>query len=76
MVPALTLGTDTVTWRPVAKDGADLPPNQALSRTATGFLEVGETADFEFSPSRRGAYTLSFRRPAKLPPLTQRIVVR
>jgi FtsP/CotA-like multicopper oxidase with cupredoxin domain len=43
-----------MSWRPVAKDGADIPP--ALRRLAPAYLLTGpgETADFEFTPSRRG----------------------
>lgn len=36
-----------VRWRAVAKDGADLPPAQAIDRTAETFLGIGETMDFE-----------------------------
>ena len=39
-----------VTWRAVAKDGADLPPTQATTRPATVYLGAGETADFEWRP--------------------------
>jgi len=47
------LGTDTTTaqWRPVAKDGADLPPSQAKPRAAYLMTGPGETADFEFTPT-------------------------
>jgi len=72
----LFAGPDTSTWRAVAKDGADLPPSQALERPAAVVLEVGETADFEFLPSRRGDYTLSIHRSLKKVPVVQRITVR
>src|SRR6266571_3610344 len=43
------LAADTVMqlWRAVAKDGADLPPEQARVRMATARLSPGETFDFE-----------------------------
>jgi FtsP/CotA-like multicopper oxidase with cupredoxin domain len=44
----------TVQWRAVAKDGADLPPNQATKRAATQLIGVGETYDFEYEPDAPG----------------------
>lgn len=38
-------------WRAFAKDGADLPPEQATVRPADLFLGPGETYDFEFTPN-------------------------
>lgn len=72
----LTAGADTSTWRAVAKDGADLPPSQTLERPAAAVLDVGETADFEFVPPRRGEYTLRIQRALKRPPVVQHITVR
>jgi FtsP/CotA-like multicopper oxidase with cupredoxin domain len=40
-------------WRLIAKDGADLPPPQPLRR-ARFFPGVGETFDFEFTPTASG----------------------
>jgi len=40
-----------VQWRAVAKDGADLPPSQATARPAKQPISVGETYDFEFTPT-------------------------
>jgi hypothetical protein len=40
-----------VTWRAVAKDGADLPPSQAKARPASQPISVGETYDFEYEPA-------------------------
>jgi FtsP/CotA-like multicopper oxidase with cupredoxin domain len=45
-------------WRPVAKDGADLPPNQTGTRSATLSIGVGETYDFEFEPPASGEFRL------------------
>ena len=57
------LGTDTTvaTWRPVAKDGADLPASQATSRSAYLLTGPGETADFEYTPSAAGFMRLQVR---------------
>lgn len=57
---ALLAGSDTVTWRALAKDGADLPP--ALQREVPAQLHAGagETLDFEWTP-QVGTYTLKVR---------------
>ena len=47
------------TWRPLAKDGADLPPGQSAPGPARTALSVGETKDFEFVPPSPGEYVLS-----------------
>ena len=48
-----------VTWRAIAKDGADLPPHQATSRAARVLMGPGETADFLITPDRSGPMTLT-----------------
>jgi len=45
---AIYRDTSVVTWRALAKDGADLPPSQATTRPARQFVQVGETYDFTF----------------------------
>lgn len=58
-VPArfsLRRDTTLVSWKALAKDGADLPAVQATSRRALQVVAVGETFDFEFDPPERGAY--------------------
>lgn len=40
-------GDSTATWRPVAKDGFDLPTSQATSRRASVVLNPGEIMDVE-----------------------------
>jgi manganese oxidase len=47
-------------WRAIAKDGADLPPQQATVRDALWPISVGETGDFEFTPKTPGSYQLRF----------------
>lgn len=55
-----TLGTDTTVskWKPVAKDGGDLPQSQRTMRFAHLVTGPGETADFEFTPAEPGALRL------------------
>jgi FtsP/CotA-like multicopper oxidase with cupredoxin domain len=50
-------------WRPLAKDGADLPAARAVAGPARQVIEVGETFDAEFS-SGPGEYRLVFSTPA------------
>ena len=45
-------------WRAVAKDGADLPPHQAVMRPARFIMGTGETADFELTPTESREMTL------------------
>jgi len=47
-------------WRALAKDGADLPSQQATVRDAVVTLSVGETYDFEFTPKAPGDFQLQF----------------
>ena len=73
----LTKDSTLMHWKAVAKDGADLPPNQAVNRPAEIDAYVGETADFLFTPSQRGEYTLTWKSDdRKAEPRTQRIIVR
>jgi FtsP/CotA-like multicopper oxidase with cupredoxin domain len=52
------------TWRPIAKDGADLPLAQRNLCPAQFTIGVGETYDFEFRPERAGELTLEVVRPS------------
>ena len=52
-----------LTWRPVAKDGADLPETQRTARPAQVTISVGETYDFEFRPEAAEQLTLEAVRP-------------
>jgi FtsP/CotA-like multicopper oxidase with cupredoxin domain len=67
--------TSLVTWRRVAKDGADLPAHQVQSSAARYGIDVGETFDAEivFQP---GEYRLVGRRNARHPFYVRRLVVR
>ncbi len=56
-------GDSLLTWRAVAKDGADLPAGQATDRPATLFFAPGEIYDFDFTAPAPGTYTLNFGDP-------------
>ena len=47
-------------WRPVAKDGAELPPSQSAARPAFMVLAPGEIYDVEFTPTQAGELTLRY----------------
>ena len=57
------------TWRPMAKDGAELPTGQRELCPAELTIGVGETYDFELSPERPGELALEVLRPSnRFPP--------
>jgi FtsP/CotA-like multicopper oxidase with cupredoxin domain len=61
---SLLRDTLPVSWRAIAKDGADLPPAQARVRPARQFIGVGEAYDFEFTPEQPGELRLVVKDPA------------
>lgn len=71
---AIYRDTSLVTWKRLAKDGADLPPAQATRVPSTRLIAVGETYDFEFTPSP-GRYRLIAEIREK-PLWTRELVVR
>jgi len=72
--PTLRQDTTLMSWRNVAKDGAELPAGRAVLSPARFRIEVGETWDFEWIP-RPGEYTLALGDRDE-PAFIQRIVVR
>ena len=50
-------------WRAVAKDGADLPPSQAVVRAERLLTGPGETADFEVKADEAGDLRLEIDSP-------------
>ncbi|HEV2150356.1 MAG TPA: multicopper oxidase domain-containing protein [Longimicrobiaceae bacterium] len=48
-------------WRPVAKDGADLPPAHSTPGPAHLLTGPGETADFEITPAQPGGLRLEVK---------------
>ena len=75
---SLRHGDSLLTWRAVAKDGADLPAGQATTRLARLFFAPGEIYDFDFTAPASGTYTLRFGDPATPGPraLTQDVALR
>jgi len=71
---AIYRDTSLVTWRKLAKDGADLPPNQAVRTPSAFTIAVGETYDFELTPDP-GKYRLVAELREK-PLWTRELVVR
>jgi FtsP/CotA-like multicopper oxidase with cupredoxin domain len=71
---AMLRDSTPVTWRAIAKDGADLPASQATRRLAVALVAVGETYDFEFVPESPGEYRLVAGDPVK-PFFVQRVMV-
>lgn len=59
----LTSGSVSQQWRLVAKDGADLPSQQATSRPATVAIHPGETYDVEVLRPRPESLTLRILSP-------------
>jgi FtsP/CotA-like multicopper oxidase with cupredoxin domain len=55
----LTSGDRVLSWRAIAKDGAALPPARATVRPAAQVVTVGETRDFEFTPTEAGELKFS-----------------
>ncbi|HSU93232.1 MAG TPA: multicopper oxidase domain-containing protein [Gemmatimonadaceae bacterium] len=46
------------TWRPLAKDGADLPGAFRTERPARAIISIGETMDYEILPTRTGRWRI------------------
>ncbi len=53
--------TALASWRPVAKDGADLPESQRGRQAAYFITGPGETGDFEFTPVEKGEMRLEVK---------------
>ena len=51
---SLRAEAELVTWRPLAKDGAALPPERSLDKSAAQVIAVGETYDFEYEAPPQG----------------------
>lgn len=55
---ALLQGDSVLSWRALAKDGAELPPHQQTVRAAAFIAGPGETMDFEYQPPAPGILRL------------------
>jgi hypothetical protein len=65
-----------VNWRHVAKDGAELPPEQRLTLPARQLIAMGETYDFEVTPTRPGLMRVEVRGAGRGGMLFARVPVR
>jgi FtsP/CotA-like multicopper oxidase with cupredoxin domain len=70
IVFALVRDSVPLSWRPIARDGADLPPALAVMQPAHLMTGPGQTADFEITPRERGDFTLSITAPYASRPWT------
>ena len=61
---ALLEGETPVTWRMIARDGADLPAGQQTVGPAALAFAPGQIYDFEFTPEKPGDLTLKAGYPA------------
>ncbi len=61
IVVSLLRDGEPVTWTPLAKDGADLPPALQVPARAMFLTHTGETFDFEWTPERPGSLAISLR---------------
>jgi len=75
---AARIAKDTmiVRWQPVAKDGFDLPASARSPRLAQQVVSVGETFDFEYTPTAPGNLRLELRTPRGQHALLIRVPVR
>jgi FtsP/CotA-like multicopper oxidase with cupredoxin domain len=71
---AIYRDTSLVTWRALAKDGADLPLSQETVRPAKQRVQVGETFDFTWKPDP-GNYRFVVTWPGNTKPVFQQSLV-
>jgi len=76
VILAVRRDSTVLTWRPLAKDGADLPAALAVAGPARRRLAVGETFDAEFTPPAPGEYLLTMGPPNKQMVYVCRLIVR
>ncbi|MDP9179553.1 MAG: multicopper oxidase domain-containing protein, partial [Gemmatimonadota bacterium] len=73
---AIRRGADAVTWRGLAKDGADLPPALAVTGPSIRRLGVGEMYDAEFMAREPGEYVVTVGPPDSQLRYKRKIIVR
>ena len=76
MIARLLRDSTLVTWRAIAKDGMDLPTDQATVRPAMQQSGNGEAYDFEFTPTAPGDLRFTMSSGVGLLLVTQLIHVR
>ena len=65
-----------VQWRPIAKDGADLPATSRAPRLAQQLVSMGEAYDFEYTPTASGIMRIEVRGTGSNGRLLARVPVR
>lgn len=74
---AILVASYSYAWQSIAKDGADLPAIQATVKPAKQVISVGETYDFEYSPTSIGDLRLEVLKPkGSLPEFRMEAAVR
>ena len=68
--------TTTLPWRPIAKDGADLPPNQRRTAANAVVFGEGETMDLELPAHLPSGAAVELRFPASPSRPTFRVPIR
>jgi hypothetical protein len=68
--------TMLVEWRPLAKDGRDMPATARGARVAKQVITMGETYDFEYLPTQRGLLRLEVREGGVAGKLLVRVPIR
>jgi FtsP/CotA-like multicopper oxidase with cupredoxin domain len=57
----IDVDSELVSWRPLAKDGFDIPDAERTMRPARLAVSIGETYDFEYTPDHPGLLQLEVR---------------
>ncbi|HZH39526.1 MAG TPA: multicopper oxidase domain-containing protein [Gemmatimonadales bacterium] len=70
------LDTMLVSWRPIAKDGFDLPGAAETARPARQVVAIGETYDFVYTPEHPGLLRLEVRATRAPYNLVARVPIR
>ena len=76
MIARLLRDSTAVTWRPVAKDGMDLPPERAKTQRAVQQIGNGEAYDFEVIPTEPGELRFLVTSGVGVPLVSMRVLVR
>jgi FtsP/CotA-like multicopper oxidase with cupredoxin domain len=76
MITRVLRDSSLVTWRALAKDGMDLPPQRATVRPAMQQLGNGETYDFELAPTVPGDLRFTVTSAGGAPLATMLVRVR
>lgn len=72
---SLASGATRARWRPLAKDGDNLPEAQSAEREAVQVVSVGETYDFLFEAQAPGELRLEVLQPVNGTLVVTRVVV-